>query len=144
MDGHIAKPANEAALASQLAAVLLPSAASMKGPGAEAQAPLIDIPASTALRKLVGEQRFADLKGGFWEKWRSFRDELDIERPDTALLAARTHDMVSFAGNVGYLRLAQACRKVSHLAGEGAADLRPAIEHMLAVADDTAHEDRRV
>ena len=143
MDGHIAKPANESVLASQLAAVMSPSAASTRGPAAETQAPLIDMSTSAALRKLVGEPRFADLKDGFWEKWRAFRAELDVEHPDTALLAARTHDMVSFAGNVGYLRLAQACRQASHLSGEGAADLRPAIGRMLAVADDTAREDRR-
>ncbi len=144
MDGHVAKPANESMLASQLAAVLSPSSSAMAAaPHVEAQTPLIDGATSTSLRKLIGEERFDGLKDEFWEKWRAFSAALATARLDTARLATQAHDMVSLAGNLGYLRLAQACREVSHLAGGGSADLGPATRRMLAAADDTAREDRR-
>ena len=143
MDGHVAKPVNEAALASQLAAVLSPSTATCDTFHVETQTPLIDVTAAAALRKLVGDERFEGLRNDVWENWRAFRAALAAQPLDTAQLAAEAHDMVSLSGNVGYLRLAQACREVSHLAGAGSADLGPAIDRMLTAADDTSREDGR-
>ena len=138
------RSANESVLASQLAAALSPpSSTAAAAPHVEAQTPLIDGATSTSLRKLIGEERFDGLKDEFWEKWRAFSAALATARLDTARLATQAHDMVSLAGNLGYLRLAQACREVSHLAGGGSADLGPATRRMLAAADDTAREDRR-
>ena len=143
MDGHVAKPANESVLARQLAAVLSPSStAAGDQPGV--RTPLIDTATANALRQLVGKERFDALRDGFWEQWGKFRADLSGGGLDAESLAAKAHDMVSHAGNVGYLGLAEACRELSHLAKAGTApDLQPLIARILEIADATSREEQR-
>ena len=48
-----------------------------------------------------------------------------------------SHDLVSLAANIGYLRLADACRSLSHLASNDAADIGPAIGRTIEIGEET-------
>ena len=141
MDGHIAKPIDEPALSTQLAAVL--SRRPADAPPAS-DGPLVDRHATDTLRKILGPERLEALKATFWTTWDGFVAGIDRGSLDRRRLVSDTHDMVSHAGNVGYRRLADVCREISHLAGdEATADLPRLIDRMRDVADETRRADGR-
>ena len=138
MDGHIAKPIEERTLIAQLARVLSP-------PSPSEPKALIDEFAASTLRRLLGPGRLADMKTTFWKNWDGFARGLDAASIDRQRLRADTHDMVSHAGNVGYLRLAEACSDLSDLArSDPDAELGPMIATMTAIAEQTRREDPEV
>jgi signal transduction histidine kinase/DNA-binding NarL/FixJ family response regulator len=141
MDAHLAKPIDERELAAQLAAVL------GRQPSERAQpieGPLIDRRATDTLRRVVGAERMDALKATFWTTWAGFVAGIDRGSLDRRRLVSDTHDMVSHAGNVGYRRLADICREVSHFArDEAAADLLKRIDRMREIADETRRADGR-
>ncbi len=141
MDGHIAKPLDERTLAAQLAAVLATKPEELLRPK---EAPLIDHQATDAIRRIVGAERLETIKATFWVTWAEFVAGLGADVLDRERLARDTHDMVSHAGNIGYRRLADVCREVSHCARqEEEAELRRLIERMREVAEATRIADRR-
>ena len=140
MDGHIAKPIEERALIAQLARVLSrpsPSATDTREPKA-----LIDEFAASTLRRLLGTARLVEMKATFWKTWDGFIRGLDAGSIERQRLGADMHDMVSHAGNVGYLRLADACSDLSDLVrSKPEAELGPTIATMTAIAERTRRED---
>jgi len=141
MDGHLAKPIDERALAAQLATVLGRQPAERAQP---TEGPLIDRQATDTLRRVLGAERMDALKATFWTTWAGFVAGIDRGSLDRRRLVSDTHDMVSHAGNVGYRRLADICREVSHFArDEAAADLLKRIDRMREVADETRRADGR-
>ena len=141
MDGHLAKPIDERALAAQLALVLGTKPEERPQP---AEAPIIDRQATDAIRRIVGAERLETIKSTFWVTWDGFIEGLGSGVLDRKRLASDTHDMVSHAGNIGYRRLADVCREVSHCARqEEEAELQRLITRMREVAEATRVEDRR-
>ena len=97
-----------------------------------------------SIRGIVGAERLETIKTTFWVTWAEFIAGLGVGVLDRKRLATDTHDMVSHAGNIGYRRLADVCREVSHCARhEEEAELRRLIERMREVAEATRIEDRR-
>ena len=92
----------------------------------------------------LGAERMDALKATFWTTWAGFVAGIDRGSLDRRRLVSDTHDTVSHAGNVGYRRLADICREVSHFArDEAAADLLKRIDRMREVADETRRADGR-
>jgi len=142
MDGHVAKPIEERALTGELAAVL-GARASADGAKPARETPLIDEQAADTLRRILGRDRMDGLKTSFWQTWDTFLASTAKPAMDRRRLAADTHDFVSHAGNVGYLRLADACRELSHLASrDSAADLAPLVQRVRTVAEATRRAER--
>ena len=138
MDGHIAKPIDERLLDDHLAAALAPgTGSSAPAQDREYLRPLVDTLAADTLRRLVGAERLRRLDEDFWAYWRVFQEGVANQPEDKAWLMATSHDLVSLAGNVGYLRLADACRSLSHLASNDAADLGPAIGRTIEIGEET-------
>jgi signal transduction histidine kinase/DNA-binding NarL/FixJ family response regulator len=142
MNGHISKPIEERVLTSELAKVLGagPSAA---GAAVAPERPLVDEQAVRTLRRVLGKERLLGLKAMFWRAWDAFLATTVNSRFDRGRLAAETHDLVSHAGNVGYLQLAHVCRELSYLAGhDEKADLAPLIKRAREIAEATRREDQ--
>ncbi len=138
MDGHIAKPIDERRLDDHLASVLAPGAVSSAPAHARDDLrPLVDTLAADTLRRLVGAERLRSLDGDFWAIWRVFNDGVVSQAEDRAWLMTMSHDLVSLAANIGYLRLADACRSLSHLASNDAADIGPAIGRTIEIGEET-------
>lgn len=138
MDGHIAKPIDERLLDDHMASVLAPGAVSSAPAHArDDRRPLVDTLAADTLRRLVGAERLRSLDLDFWAVWRVFRDGVVSQAEDRAWLMTMSHDLVSLAGNIGYLRLADACRSLSHLASNDAADIGPAIGRTIEIGEET-------
>ena len=137
MNGHIAKPIDERLLASQLAAVL---SSPDDGRGGPARLPLIDEAAADTIRRLLGKERLLGFKRAFWSVFESFAER--APRLDRESFARESHDLISHAGNVGYMRLSDACRQASDAARDpfGAFDAR-SIERIVEVAGDTRRAD---
>ena len=137
MNGHIAKPIDERLLASRLAAVL---SSPDDGRAGAARLPLIDEAAADTIRRLLGKERLLGFKAAFWSVFENFAGR--APRLDRESFARECHDLVSHAGNVGYMRLADACRQASDAARNpsGAFDAR-SIERIVEVAGDTRRAD---
>ena len=138
MDGHISKPVDEDRLIEKLTEVM---AGENSGGGAAAAKvlgnPLVDRGAVATLKRLVGPDRLAVLRAGFWSDWEHFDRELTQPSPPPAAIEQHAHAMVSNAGNIGYRRLAEACRSLSHTAARDGADMGTAIDDVRRIAEET-------
>jgi len=144
MDGHVSKPIEATVLAEKLAAVLQPAtAAASEGERVLEKLPLIDRDAVKALRKLLGAPRHDAMRVEFWAAWESFESGGLAGETEPAALAAAAHDMVSQAGNIGYRRLSEVCRKLSVAAGGGpTSEIQALAEQALVTASLTRRQEQ--